>query len=73
MGFNVLNYIWFAMLVIGVVVGIMNGRVSEITQATMDSSQNAIQLGVGLWGNVPLDWNNEYCRKSGLIRKIADL
>ncbi|NMB34562.1 MAG: nucleoside recognition protein [Clostridium sp.] len=68
-----LNYIWFAMLVIGVVVGIMNGRVSEITQATMDSSQNAIQLGVGLLGVMCL-WTGimSIAEKSGLIRKIAD-
>jgi len=46
----VLNYIWFVMLVTGFVVGIMNGRVDEITQAVVDSSKNAVEISIGLLG-----------------------
>lgn len=67
-----LNYIWFAMLVVGFVVGIMNGRVNEVTQAVVDSSKNAIELSIGLLGIMCL-WTGlmGVAEKSGIIRGIA--
>jgi len=68
----VLNYIWFAMLIIGFVVGIMNGRVSEVTQAVVDSSKSAVEISIGLLGVMCL-WTGlmEVAEKSGIIRGIA--
>lgn len=67
-----LNYIWFAMLIIGFVVGIMNGRVSEVTQAVVDSSKSAVEISIGLLGVMCL-WTGlmEVAEKSGIIRGIA--
>lgn len=67
-----LNYIWFAMLVVGIAVGIMNGRVNEVTQAVVDSSQNAIELGIGLLGIMCL-WTGlmNIAERSGIIKKIS--
>lgn len=67
-----LNYIWFGMLVIGFAVGIMNGRVNEVTQAVVDSSKNAIELSIGLLGIMCL-WTGlmGIAEKSGIIRGIA--
>lgn len=68
----VLNYIWFVMLVTGFVVGIMNGRVDEITQAVVDSSKNAVEISIGLLGIMCL-WTGlmEVAEKSGIVRSIA--
>ncbi|MFZ5985592.1 MAG: nucleoside recognition domain-containing protein [Bacillota bacterium] len=67
-----LNYIWFGMLVVGFAVGIMNGRVNEVTQAVVDSSKNAIELSIGLLGIMCL-WTGlmGIAEKSGIIRGIA--
>jgi spore maturation protein A len=70
--FAVLNYIWFVMLVLGIAVGIMNGRVDEVTQAVVNSSQNAIELGIGLLGIMCL-WTGimNIAERSGIIKKIS--
>ena len=67
-----LNYIWFVMLVLGIAVGIMNGRVDEVTQAVVNSSQNAIELGIGLLGIMCL-WTGimNIAERSGIIKKIS--
>ena len=45
-----LNYIWFGMIIIGIIVGIMNGRIDEVTKAALDSAQNAVKISIGLLG-----------------------
>lgn len=67
-----LNYIWVAMLIAGIIVGIINGRIDEVTKAIVDSSQNAIELSIGLLGVMCL-WTGlmGVAEKSGIIRIIA--
>lgn len=69
-----LNYIWFGMLVIGFIVGTMNGRIEEVTKAAMDSATSAVQLCIGLLGILCL-WSGlmKIAEKSGLVRVIARL
>lgn len=69
-----LNYIWVAMLIAGIIVGIINGRVDEITKAIVDSSQNAIELSIGLLGVMCL-WTGlmGVAEKSGIIKIIAKI
>ncbi len=69
-----LNYIWLFMLVSGFVVGIMNGRVKEVTQAALDSAGTAVELAIGLLGIMCL-WTGlmNIAEKSGLIRHITKL
>ena len=43
-----LNYIWVGMLILGIIVGVINGRIDEVTKAIVNSSQNAIELSIGL-------------------------
>ena len=42
-----INTIWFLILV-GIIVGIINDRLEEVTQAAMDSASLAVQLCIGL-------------------------
>lgn len=67
-----LNYIWMGMLVVGFVVGILNGRVEEVTRAAIDSAGKAVEISIGLLGILCL-WTGlmNIAERSGLIRLIA--
>lgn len=67
-----LNYIWAGMLLVGFAVGIVNGRLEEVTQAAFTSAGNAVELCIGLMGIMCL-WSGlmKVMEKSGLIRVIA--
>ena len=69
-----LNYIWVGMLIIGIVVGVINGRIDEVTKAIDNSSQNAIELSIGLLGVMCL-WTGlmGIAEKSGIIKTIAKI
>ncbi|HEX2945109.1 MAG TPA: nucleoside recognition domain-containing protein [Clostridia bacterium] len=67
-----LNYIWAGMLLVGFAVGILSGRLNEVTQAAFTSAGNAVQLCIGLLGIMCL-WSGlmKVMEKSGLVRLIA--
>jgi spore maturation protein A len=67
-----LNYIWFGMMLIGVVAGIFTGRIDEVTAAAIDMSKVAVQISIGLIGIMAL-WLGimKIAEASGLIRIIA--
>lgn len=67
-----LNYIWLGMLLTGFVLGIMNGRVKEVTNAVIESSGDAIKLGINLAGVMCL-WSGimKIAEKSGLVKRTA--
>lgn len=69
-----LNYIWAGMLVIGFIFGIINGRISEVTKAAVDSAGKAIELSIALLGIMCL-WTGlmAIAEKSGGIRLISRL
>ena len=69
-----LNYIWFGMIVIGFVVGIMNGRIDEVTRAVIESSAKAIEMSIGLLGVMCL-WTGlmGIAEKSGLVELITKI
>jgi len=60
------------MLVFGIIVGILNGRVDAVTKAVVDSSKSAVELSIGLLGIMCL-WTGlmEVAEKSGIIRIIS--
>jgi spore maturation protein A len=67
-----LNYIWFGMMAIGVIVGIFNGTIDEVTQAAIDMAKVAVEIAIGLIGIMAL-WLGimKISEESGLIRIIA--
>lgn len=69
-----LNYIWMGMLLIGFIIGGLNGRLEEVTQAAFNSSKSAVELSIGLLGILCL-WTGlmGIAEKSGLLNKIAYL
>ncbi len=69
-----LNYIWMGLLLIGFAVGIVNGRINEVTKAAMDSAQSAVTVCIGLLGVMCL-WTGlmKVAEKSGLVTGISRL
>jgi spore maturation protein A len=49
-----LNYIWFALMAIALVVAAFNGTVEAVTKGAMDSATTAVQIAIGLVGIMTL-------------------
>ncbi len=67
-----LNYIWAIMIMIGVVYGALNGRMMEVTQAALESAQDAVVLCFTMTG-VMAFWVGlmQVAEESGLIQKLT--
>ena len=67
-----LNYIWFGMMAIAVVVGTFTGRIDAVTEAAIDMAKTAVEISIGLIGIMAL-WLGvmKIAEESGLIRIIA--
>jgi spore maturation protein A len=67
-----MNYIWFGMMVIAVVVGVFTGRIEAVTQAAIDMAKVSVEIAIGLIGIMAL-WLGvmKIAEESGLISLIA--
>lgn len=67
-----LNYIWFGMMFIAVITGIVNGTIEAVTQAAIDMAKVAVELSIGLIGIMAL-WLGvmKIAEKAGLMSLIA--
>ena len=67
-----LNYIWFFMIFISVIVGTINGRIDAVTESAIQMSKTAVEIAIGLIGIMAL-WlgTMKIAEKSGLIGLIA--
>lgn len=67
-----LNYIWAGMLILGIIFGILRGNVTEITNAALDSSKEAVTLCITMMGVMSF-WVGlmEIAEESGMIRKVS--
>lgn len=64
-----LNYIWAAMILIGVIYGGFMGKMPEITNAALDSSKEAVALCITMLGIMSL-WTGimEVAKEAGIIK-----
>ena len=67
-----LNYIWFGMMFIAVVVGIFTGNIDAVTEAAISMSKTAVEIAIGLIGIMAL-WlgTMKIAEESGLIRILS--
>ena len=49
-----LNYIWFGLMFISVVVGALTGRIDAVTEAAIDMAKTAVEIAIGLIGIMAL-------------------
>ena len=67
-----LNYIWFGMMFVSVVVGTITGNIDAVTKAALDMSKTAVNIAIGLIGIMAL-WLGimKIAEESGLIHLLA--
>ena len=67
-----INIIWFGLLFVGIVVGMVTGNVKEVTDAAISSAKTAVELSLGLIGVMAL-WLGlmKVAESSGLVRRLA--
>ena len=67
-----LNYIWFGLIFVSVIVGTITGRIDEVTEAAISMSKTSVDIAIGLIGIMAL-WLGimKIAEDSGLIQLIA--
>tara|TARA_B100000029_G_scaffold497279_1_gene564702 strand:- start:298 stop:888 length:591 start_codon:yes stop_codon:yes gene_type:complete len=67
-----LNYIWFGMMLISVVVGTIAGNIDAVTEAAISMAKTAVEISIGLIGIMAL-WlgTMKIAEESGLVQIIA--
>ena len=67
-----LNYLWAAMLILGIAYGTLQGRLPELTEAALTSAGEAVTLCITMAGLLAL-WVGlmEIAKKSGVIGRAA--
>lgn len=63
-----LNYLWGAMIVLGITVGVLRGEIGEISNATITSSKEAVALCITMLGIMAM-WTGimQVAKKAGLV------
>jgi len=71
-GENMLNFLWGAMLLIGIVYGAATGRMNEVTDAALSSAKEAVSLCITMAGIVAM-WVGimEIAKSSGLVERLT--
>ncbi|NLZ82520.1 MAG: nucleoside recognition protein [Clostridiales bacterium] len=67
-----LNYLWGIMILMGIVVGVFNGRIDEVSNATLSSSKEAVTLCISMLGIMAM-WTGlmEIAKKSGIVSSFT--
>lgn len=67
-----INYIWFFMIIVSIIMGFFFGKAEIISKAIIDSSSSTVNLTLGLLGIISL-WSGimKIAEKSGLTEKIS--
>lgn len=68
------NYIWVVMIVIGVIFGMINGRMEEVNKAIFEGGKDAIAICIGLI-SVLVFWIGlmKIAEEAGLLRKLVSI
>ncbi|MGK7931956.1 MAG: nucleoside recognition domain-containing protein [Microcystaceae cyanobacterium] len=69
-----LNYIWFVIILLSVIAGIVTGKIDAVTEAAINSAETAVELAIGLIGIMAL-WLGimKIAEESGLVELIAQI
>ena len=68
-----MNYIWGGMIIIGIVYGVITGNMQAVTDAVLESSREAVTLGISMLGIVAF-WTGlmEVAGEAGVIRGLTN-
>ncbi len=72
LGRIMLNYIWGAMILIGIVVGTFTGKITEVSNASINSAKEAVTLCITMLGVMSF-WTGlmEVAKKAGIIKALT--
>ena len=67
-----LNYVWFGLIIVAVLLGGINGKIEAVTKAGLDSAGNAVTIAIGLIGVMAL-WLGvvKIADEAGLMKLLA--
>lgn len=67
-----LNYLWGIMIIIGITVGILRGNIAEVSNATLNSSKEAVSLCITMLGIMAM-WTGlmQVAKKCGLVASFT--
>ncbi len=67
-----LNYIWAVMILIGIIVGTFTGKITEISNASINSAKEAVTLCITMLGVMSF-WMGlmEVAKKAGIIKALT--
>jgi spore maturation protein A len=67
-----LNYIWFGLMMIALIVGAINGKLTEVTNAAVSSAATSVEIAFGLIGIMAM-WLGimKIAEEGGLIKILA--
>lgn len=67
-----LNYLWGFMIVIGIIVGVFNGNIDAVGNATINSSKEAVSLCISMVGIMAM-WTGmmQVAKKCGLVASFT--
>lgn len=67
-----LNYIWAAMIIVGIIYGALTGNIKDVSNAALDSAGEAVSLCITMMGVMAL-WVGlmEIAQTSGLIKRLT--
>jgi spore maturation protein A len=69
-----LNYIWFGLMAVALIVGAINGTAEAVTKGAVDSAKTAVEIAIGLVGVMTL-WLGmmRVAEKAGLVALLGRL
>lgn len=69
-----LNYLWGFMIIVGIVFGILNGKIAEVSAASINSSKEAVTLCITMLGIMSM-WTGimRIAKTSGIIDRLIKL
>lgn len=67
-----LNYVWLGLMAIAIIIGTINGKLSEVTKAAFDMAETSVSIAIGLIGIMAL-WLGimKIAEESGLVKVLA--
>lgn len=67
-----ISYLWGFMIIIGIIVGVLNGNISEIGNAAINSSKEAVTLCISMVGIMAM-WTGmmQVAKKCGLVASFT--
>ena len=68
-----LNYIWGVMILIGIAIGAINGRLQDITNAAIESAKDAVMLCITMLGVMSM-WTGlmRIAERAGLVDMLSE-